>query len=157
MSTYTVIDSPVGELVVTADHGRLSGVSLKRAPVGVRRDGDFAQAREQFAEYFAGERTSFDLPMVVTGNKLQSWTWQALQEIPYGETRTYGELAEQLGWRDIVRAVGAAIGQNPLLVVIPCHRVIGADGKLTGYAGGLEAKRQLLDLENPALVESRLF
>ena len=159
MRTYTVIDSPLGALTLTADDGRLSSVSMNKLPteLGVRQDGDFNQARQQFEEYFAGERTTFDLPMVVSGNKLQTRTWQALREIPYGETRTYGELAEQLGWRDIVRAVGAAIGQNPLLVVVPCHRVIGADGKLTGYAGGLARKRQLLDLESPALVAGRLF
>ena len=159
MRTYTVIDSPLGALTLTAEDGVLSGVYMENRPSdpGLRQDDGFDEAIRQFDEYFAGERTTFDLPTLASGNKLQSGVWQALSEIPYGETRSYGQIAEQLGLRHIVRAVGAAIGQNPLLVVVPCHRVIGADGNLTGYAGGLERKRQLLDLENPALVAGRLF
>lgn len=159
MRTYTVIDSPLGVLTLTAEDGVLSGVHLENRPVdlGLRQDEGFDEAIRQFGEYFAGERTTFELPTIAQGNNLQRHVWQALIEIPYGETRSYGQIAEQLGLRHVVRAVGAAIGQNPLLVVVPCHRVIGADGKLTGYAGGLERKRQLLDLESPALVASRLF
>jgi methylated-DNA-[protein]-cysteine S-methyltransferase len=152
MRTYTVIDSPLGALTLTAEDGVLSGVYMENRPaeLGLRQDDGFDDAIRQFDEYFAGERTTFDLPTLASGNKLQRGVWQALSEIPYGETRSYGQIAERLGLRHIVRAVGAAIGQNPLLVVVPCHRVIGADGNLTGYAGGLERKRQLLDLENPA-------
>lgn len=159
MRTYTVIDSPLGVLTLTAEDGVLSGVHLENRPVdlGLRQDEGFDEAIRQFGEYFAGERTTFELPTIAQGNNMQRRVWQALIEIPYGETRSYGQIAEQLGLRHVVRAVGAAIGQNPLLVVVPCHRVIGADGKLTGYAGGLERKRQLLDLESPALVASRLF
>jgi methylated-DNA-[protein]-cysteine S-methyltransferase len=152
MRTYTVIDSPVGALTLTAEDGVLSGVYMENRPadLGLRQDDGFDDAIRQFDEYFAGELTTFDLPTFASGNKLQRGVWQALSEIPYGETRSYGQIAERLGLRHIVRAVGAAIGQNPLLVVVPCHRVIGADGNLTGYAGGLQRKRQLLDLENPA-------
>jgi methylated-DNA-[protein]-cysteine S-methyltransferase len=159
MRTYTEIDSPLGALTLTAKDGVLSGVYLENRPadLGLRQDEGFDEAIRQFGEYFAGERTIFELSSVAQGNKLQRRVWQALSEIPYGETRTYGQIADQLGLRHVVRAVGAAIGQNPLLVVVPCHRVIGADGKLTGYAGGLERKRRLLDLESPALVAGRLF
>jgi methylated-DNA-[protein]-cysteine S-methyltransferase len=159
MRTYTVIDSPLGALTLTAEDGVLSGVFLENRPadLGLRQDEGFDEAIRQFGQYFAGERTTFDLPAVAQGNNLQRRVWQALIEIPHGETRSYGQIAEQLGLRHVVRAVGAAIGQNPLLVVVPCHRVIGADGKLTGYAGGVERKRQLLDLESPALVAGRLF
>jgi methylated-DNA-[protein]-cysteine S-methyltransferase len=159
MRTYTVIDSPLGMLTLTAEDGVLSGVHLENRPADLRlrQDEGFDEVIRQFGEYFAGERTTFELPTIAQGNNLQRHVWQALIEIPYGETRSYGQIAEQLGLRHVVRAVGAAIGQNPLLVVVPCHRVIGADGKLTGYAGGLERKRQLLDLESPALVAGRLF
>jgi methylated-DNA-[protein]-cysteine S-methyltransferase len=159
MRTYTVIDSPLGALTLTAEDGVLSGVYMENRPsdLGLRQDDGFDQAIRQFDEYFAGERTTFDLPTLAPGNKLQRGVWQALSEIPYGETRSYGQIAEQLGLRHVVRAVGATIGQNPLLVVVPCHRVIGADGKLTGYAGGLDRKRRLLELESPALFAGRLF
>jgi methylated-DNA-[protein]-cysteine S-methyltransferase len=159
MRAYTVIDSPLGALTLAAEDGVLSGLYLENRPAdpGLRQDEGFDEAIRQLGEYFAGERTTFELSTVAQGHNLQRRVWQALSEIPYGETRSYGQIAEQLGLRHVVRAVGAAIGQNPLLVVVPCHRVIGADGKLTGYAGGLERKRHLLDLENPALVAGRLF
>ncbi|HEU4948246.1 MAG TPA: methylated-DNA--[protein]-cysteine S-methyltransferase [Kribbella sp.] len=159
MRTYTVTDSPLGAVTLTGEDGVLSGVYLqkRRSALGIRQDADFHDATRQLAEYFSGERTAFDLPTVAYGNNLQRRVWSALSEIPYGETRSYGEVAEDLGLRHVVRAVGAAIGQNPLLIVVPCHRVIGADGKLTGYAGGLERKQQLLDLERPAAVAGRLF
>lgn len=162
MRTYTVTGSPLGAVTLTAEDGVLSGVYLegrrnRPADLGTRRDDVFDEALEQLGEYFAGERTGFDLPTVAQGNGLQRKVWQAVSEIPYGETRSYGELAEGLGLRHVVRAVGAAIGQNPLLIVVPCHRVVGADGSLTGYAGGLERKRHLLDLESPAAIAGRLF
>jgi methylated-DNA-[protein]-cysteine S-methyltransferase len=159
MRAYTVIDSPLGALTLTAEDGALSGVYLENRPadLAARQGEGFDEAIRQFSEYFAGERTRFELSTVAQGNKLQRRVWQALSEIPYGETRSYGQIAEQLGLRHVVRAVGATIGQNPLLVVVPCHRVIGADGKLTGYAGGLDRKRRLLELESPALFAGRLF
>ena len=98
-------------------------------------------------DYFAGKLKTFSVKLDFAGTEFQKKVWSALLTIPFGETRSYGQIAEQLGLRHIVRAVGAAIGQNPLLVVVPCHRVIGADGNLTGYAGGLDRKQLLLDLE----------
>jgi len=109
-------------------------------------------AAEQLREYFAGERTSFDLPLALDGTPFQQEAWRALADIPYGETVSYGEQARRLGRPDAVRAVGAANGANPIAIVLPCHRVIGADGSLTGFGGGLETKRRLLDLErSPSL------
>ena len=105
------------------------------------------EARRQLDEYLAGQRRSFDLPLEVSGTEFQRLCWQALQEIPFGETRTYGEMARSIGHPAAVRAVGRANHDNPIGVIIPCHRVIGANGSLTGYAGGLDMKRTLLELE----------
>ena len=106
-----------------------------------------APAVDQLTEYFAGERTTFDLPLDPVGTEFQVAAWRALGEIPYGETRTYGEQAAGIGRPTAVRAIGAANGKNPLSIVLPCHRVVGADGSLTGFAGGLDAKRFLLTHE----------
>lgn len=111
-------------------------------------------ARRQLIEYIHGERQTFDLPLAPSGTEFQRQVWRALVDIPFGETRSYGELARQLGRPDASRAVGAANGDNPIAVVIPCHRVIGSDGSLTGYGGGLPMKKFLLELEN-ALPEER--
>jgi methylated-DNA-[protein]-cysteine S-methyltransferase len=117
-------------------------------PADARHDPPaFAEAEAQLRSYFAGERTTFDLPLAPRGTPFQLRVWEALREIPYGETATYGELAAAVGKPSAVRAVGAANGSNPIAVIVPCHRVIGADGTLTGYGGGLERKRILLDLE----------
>jgi methylated-DNA-[protein]-cysteine S-methyltransferase len=116
-----------------------------------RDDNAFPEARQQLAQYFAGERTSFDLKLHMDGTAFQRTVWRALTEIPYGETISYGELARRIGRPDRARAVGTANGQNPIAVIVPCHRVIGADGKLVGYGGGLENKRLLLDLEQGAI------
>jgi methylated-DNA-[protein]-cysteine S-methyltransferase len=107
----------------------------------------FSQAIEQLDQYFAGERTEFDLELDMRGTQFQNDVWNALLTIPYGETRSYGEIARQIGRPDRARAVGAANGCNPVSIIVPCHRVIGSDGSLTGYGGGLPRKRFLLDLE----------
>jgi methylated-DNA-[protein]-cysteine S-methyltransferase len=119
-----------------------------RVPRGWARDPEaFAAVRVQLGEYFSGERRSFDLPLEPAGSPFQLQVWRALREIDYGETLSYGELARRIGRPNAPRAVGAANGANPLSVVIPCHRLVGADGTLTGYGGGIERKRLLLDLE----------
>ena len=110
----------------------------------------FAQVCAQLDEYFAGSRTEFDLPLKMAGSEFQRRVWRALQDIPYGETTSYGEIARRIGDAD-PRAVGQANGRNPISVIVPCHRVIGADGSLTGYGGGLERKRILLELESGVL------
>lgn len=147
---HTVIESPLGALLAVADGDELVGLHFAdrtREPDGPRVDGAFAETARQLREYFAGQRRGFDLPLAPRGSAFQLRVWQALERIPYGRTRSYGELARQLGCPGAAQAVGAANGSNPLAVVVPCHRVVGADGALTGYAGGLERKRRLLDLE----------
>ena len=154
---HRVVDSPVGELTLVGYDDTLTGVYFPghtRRPdqetFGRPFDSAFATAAAQFAEYFAGERTTFDLSLTPRGNAFQQKVWAQLRLIPYGQTRSYGQLAAILGDPGLARAVGAANGQNPLSIVVPCHRVVGADGRLTGYAGGLERKAFLLDLETPA-------
>jgi methylated-DNA-[protein]-cysteine S-methyltransferase len=157
---YSTVDSPIGELLLLGDGHALHGLWMRcgRAalarPGWTRVDGPFEDARGQLAEYFAGRRLAFDLPLAMAGTPFQVRVWRALLEIPYGETTSYGELARQVqpggGWQ-AARAVGAANGRNPIAVVVPCHRVIGANGSLTGYGGGLERKRFLLDLEAATL------
>ena len=149
---HSTLTTPIGELLLTADDdGALTAVHLpNRHPdtTGWERDDELlAEARRQFTEYFVGERTTFDLPLRPHGAPFQLRVWDALLRIPYGETVSYGELARELGHPTAARAVGAANGRNPLAIVVPCHRVIGSNGTLTGYAGGLECKRALLDLE----------
>jgi methylated-DNA-[protein]-cysteine S-methyltransferase len=151
---YTTVQSPIGELLLLGDGEVVHGLYMQagRKPVRIRAawqrdDSALADAREQLAEYFAGERTSFDLPMQLNGSAFQRTVWHALTAIPYGQTISYGELARRIGRPDLARAVGTANGQNPIAVSVPCHRVIGSDGKLVGYGGGLENKRLLLDLE----------
>jgi len=165
-AVHAVWDSPVGELTLVASRpGVLSGVYFPghtRRPeqdsFGTRDDAAFAEAAAQLAEYFDGSRTDFELPLAPRGNDFQRKVWALLVQISYGQTRTYGQLANELGDPGLARAVGAANGQNPLSIIVPCHRVVGAGGKLTGYAGGLERKAFLLDLETPvALRGARLF
>jgi methylated-DNA-[protein]-cysteine S-methyltransferase len=151
---YTTVDSPIGELLLLGDGEILHGLYMQagRKPIRIRPgwqrdDSAFPEVREQLAQYFAGERTSFDLPMHLEGSAFQRTVWHALAEIPYGQTISYVELARRIGRPDLARAVGTANGQNPIAVIVPCHRVIGSDGKLVGYGGGLENKRLLLDLE----------
>ncbi len=154
---HTTIESPVGDLLLIGDGERLLGLHMQagRRPGHVPPDSKtasepFAAAREQLGEYFAGERTDFELPLAPVGTPFQEEVWSALREIPYGETASYGELAERIGRPSAARAVGMANGRNPISIIVPCHRVIGATGELTGYAGGVERKRLLLDLEGGA-------
>jgi methylated-DNA-[protein]-cysteine S-methyltransferase len=151
---YTTLDSPLGELTLTASAGAIDGLFMdgqRHRPAGVERwmrdDPPFAPAAAQLARYFAGERVDFDLPLRPRGTPFQQRVWAALREIPYGETVSYGELARRLGTPGASRAVGLANGRNPISIVIPCHRVIGADGSLTGYGGGLARKSWLLEHE----------
>ena len=151
---YTTIDSPIGELMLVGDGDTLHHLSmqggrrpLRRDPAWTRDDRAFATVSQQLEEYFTGARRTFDVPLSLTGNPFEQRVWQALRGIPYGETTSYGEVARRIGSPDAPRAVGLANGRNPVAVIVPCHRVIGADGSLTGYGGGLERKRLLLDLE----------
>lgn len=159
-TTWSTMDSPVGELLLAADDEGLRAALIGGAPQrGWERaeDGVLAQAREQLDAYFAGARRAFDLPLSrAHGTPWQRRVWDAVAAIPYGETCTYGELAAELGSPRSARAVGAANGRNPLCIVVPCHRVIGGDGSLTGYAGGLDAKRALLALERERTPDAAL-
>lgn len=153
--TYTVMDSPVGPLTLVADDGVLSGLYMRdqrHRPAdetfGVPDDTAFGEALAQLRAYFAGERTEFDLPVAPNGTPFQQQVWAALCEIPYGTTTTYGELADRIGKPSAARAVGLANGRNPISIIVPCHRVVGSGGDLTGYGGGLERKRYLLDHES---------
>jgi methylated-DNA-[protein]-cysteine S-methyltransferase len=160
---YTTMPSPVDELLLTGDGGALTGLHMvgsRHEPAGPpdRRGADwrrddrmFATAIGQLAAYFAGELTDFDLRLTPSGTEFQRRVWAGLRTIPYGETTSYGELAAQLGNAGASRAVGLANGRNPIGIIIPCHRVIGSDGRLTGYGGGLDRKRWLLDHERAVL------
>ncbi|WP_217249423.1 methylated-DNA--[protein]-cysteine S-methyltransferase [Streptomyces sp. AC602_WCS936] len=154
MKQHTVIDSPYGALTLVAEDGALCGLYMTdqrhRPPeetFGAADDGPFAQTEEQLTAYFAGELKDFTLDLRLNGTPFQRTVWDQLRKIPYGETRTYGELADALGNPAASRAVGLANGRNPIGIIVPCHRVIGASGSLTGYGGGLERKRRLLDFE----------
>ncbi|MFI5684314.1 methylated-DNA--[protein]-cysteine S-methyltransferase [Streptomyces sp. NPDC051636] len=155
MKQHTVIDSPYGPLTLVADDdGVLRGLYMTdqrhRPPeetFGDRDDTPFAEAREQLAAYFAGELKEFSLELRLHGTPFQRGVWNQLRRIPYGETRSYGELADALGNPGASRAVGLANGRNPIGIIVPCHRVIGASGGLTGYGGGLDRKQRLLDFE----------
>jgi methylated-DNA-[protein]-cysteine S-methyltransferase len=167
MNKHAMVSTRIGELTLVASDDALVGVYfphhwVKPAPevLGERvRDTNpatdplIAEAARQLDEYLAGERTTFDLPTVLHGDEFQRRVWTVLGEIPYGETTSYGEIAARLG--ESAQAVGKAVGQNPLSIVVPCHRVVGKNGSLTGYAGGLKRKQLLLDLEEP--VGTRLF
>ncbi|MBW3639141.1 MAG: methylated-DNA--[protein]-cysteine S-methyltransferase [Actinobacteria bacterium] len=154
MISHTVVDSPVGPLTLVADGQALCGLYLsgqRHLPAavafGMRDDTVLPAVREQLTAYFARSLEEFDLPLATRGTPFQAHVWQALRAVPYGSTCTYTELAAAVGRPTAVRAVGAANGRNPVCIVVPCHRVVGVDRTLTGYAGGLERKRFLLDLE----------
>lgn len=158
---HTVADSPVGQLTFVAVDGKLCGLYMdqqRHRPAqetfGAQDAELFTEARRQMEEYFAGQRTEFDLPMVFLGTPFQQRVWSALCEIPFGETTTYGELAERIGRPTASRAVGAANGRNPIGIIVPCHRVVGSDGKLVGYGGGVDRKRHLLDFERSVLASN---
>jgi methylated-DNA-[protein]-cysteine S-methyltransferase len=151
---HTVVDSPIGPLTAVREDGvlvsvlfDLPGHTVDPARLGAWDDAALADVRTQLDEYFAGDRTAFELELRPVGNDLQRGVWDLMTRIPYGGTRSYGDLARDLGDRTLAQAVGTACGRNPLPVVIPCHRVVGADGALVGFGGGLDRKRFLLDLE----------
>lgn len=158
------IDSPVGKLKLVASDKALVAILWERDNPARVRLGELAQTsshpvlaqtERQLAEYFAGRRRTFSVPLDLRGTPFQRGVWEALLAIPFGETRTYHEIAAQLGNPQATRAVGAANGRNPISIVVPCHRVIGASGKLTGFAGGLDAKSLLLNLEQSRPAETK--
>lgn len=153
-TAYAVVPSPVGDLTLSGTAGAITGCwfdgHAKPTDLGedlARDDACFAEAAAQLDAYFAGRLRRFDLPLAPSGTDFQLRVWEQLRAIPYGETRSYGQLADALGSPGASRAVGLANGRNPLSIIVPCHRVIGANGSLTGFAGGVERKRLLLDLE----------
>lgn len=153
-TTHAILYSPIGPLTVVASDGRICGLFMaqQRHLPPAERFGRFepescAAALQQLEEYFVGARTSFELPIAPSGSPFQLEVWSALCDIPYGETISYGELARRVGRPKASRAVGLANGRNPISIIVPCHRVIGADGSLAGYGSGVERKRHLLDLE----------
>ena len=156
--SWALYDSPVGELLLTSAGGCLTGVYFEdhRHPpedrVELAPDGTaFVRVITQLDEYFSGSRDRFDLPLAPAGTEFQQKVWNALLEIPFGATESYGDLAARLGDPKATRAVGLANGKNPISIIVPCHRVVGADGSLTGYGGGLERKRWLLVHEGALL------
>jgi methylated-DNA-[protein]-cysteine S-methyltransferase len=156
--THTVVDSPVGPLTLVAERGALVGLYLSQqrhrpapdllgAPQSQPVAEPLSEVAEELRQYFAGARLSFDVPLNLVGTTFQRRVWTALREIPYGETVSYRQLADEIGQPTAARAVGLANGKNPVGIIVPCHRVVGADGSLTGYGGGLARKQQLLDHE----------
>ena len=156
MTRYRTIDSPIGLLTLAGDGPVLTNLRMADQTYEPDRadweldDRAFPDAVEQLGAYFAGELHDFDLRLDMHGTDFQKRVWNALRTIPYGETRSYGEIAQQIGAPTAFRAVGLANGHNPIAVIVPCHRVIGANGSLTGFGGGLERKSALLDLEKNA-------
>lgn len=155
---YSTIPSPIGELLLTSDGKSITGLYMqsqkreaKQTKEWKRDDAALKEPRKQLQAYFAGELRAFELPLAAEGTPFQQRVWRALCDIPYGETISYGELARRIGQPAAARAVGLANGQNPIAIVVPCHRVIGANGSLTGYGGGLHVKRALLELEGATL------
>ncbi|MCD5346056.1 methylated-DNA--[protein]-cysteine S-methyltransferase [Agromyces sp. H3Y2-19a] len=166
---HATLTTALGELLVVADGDALAGIYFPGhwhpptagtigVEVSARDDALIARLGVELDEYLTGARTEFDLPTAPDGDEFQHAVWGMLRGIPLGTTVTYGELAERLGDRNLARRVGGAVGRNPLSIIVPCHRVVGADGSLTGYAGGLERKRFLLELEGaPVVAQARLF
>lgn len=160
---HTHLDTDLGQLLVSADDGALTGLYFPhhwRMPTAERLGDEapdplFDETAIQIAQYLSSDRQTFDLPIGLIGDDFQQNVWRLLEQIPYGATTTYGELAEQLGNKALAQTVGRAVGDNPISIVVPCHRVVGANGSLTGYAGGLQRKRTLLELEEGPSV--RLF
>jgi len=157
---HTIVDTTLGPVTIVGGAAGIQGLFYAEhrpapdaARFGDRDDAALDGAAAQLREYLAGERTSFDLALDPVGTPFQLRVWEALREIPYGETRSYGWLAARIGQPTAVRAVGLANSRNPISIIVPCHRVVGASGRLTGYAGGLECKRALLDLEAGALLD----
>jgi len=153
--SHTVVDSPVGPLTLVAANAALAGLYMSEQrhrpppeafgePADDPGEAPFAEVSSQLREYFDGERTEFDLPLALDGTTFQRRVWAALRAIPYGQTISYGQLADRIGRPSASRAVGLANGKNPVGIIVPCHRVVGADGALTGYGGGIGRKRYLL-------------
>jgi methylated-DNA-[protein]-cysteine S-methyltransferase len=154
-TTYSHLDTPVGRVLLVGQLGGLAGLYMAdhercpaRHPEWVEDDTPFVDVRHQLDEYFQGTRTTFDVPLRLAGTRFQVEVWSALREIPYGQTIGYGELARRIGRPTAARAVGAANGHNPISIIVPCHRVIGGDGSLTGYGWGIECKAWLLGHEH---------
>lgn len=152
---YCYMATPIGKLLLAGDESGLRQIDFQDGPHPAKPDADwqentkpFRRVIQQLKEYFAGKRQSFDLDLAPAGTPFQLKVWRALRRIPYGETWSYGQLAQRVGNPKAARAVGAANGQNPLPIVVPCHRVIGANGSLTGFGGGLSIKQKLLELES---------
>jgi methylated-DNA-[protein]-cysteine S-methyltransferase len=166
---YTTADTTLGLVTIVAVGDAITGLYFRhhvRRPaqetfgqeVAVENDALLTEAATQVREYLAGTRREFDLPFDAAGDAFQHAVWSIVAEVPFGETTTYGAIAERLGDKSLAYRVGQAVGANPLCIYVPCHRVLGANGKLTGYAGGLKRKRALLELEEPAQVSAgRLF
>lgn len=159
MIAYTEVPSPLGQILIAATDDSVIGTWFEGQRYYPQLASDWHAtdrhalldaARAQLADYFAGQRHQFDLPLNPQGTAFQKRVWQALLSIPYGKTTTYGQLAHLLMQPTASRAVGAAVGRNPVSIIVPCHRAVGADGSLTGYAGGLDRKRHLLSLEQRA-------
>lgn len=162
MRTFRVIESPVGPLTAVSTDGVLSGLFMAGAAhlpgsFGEPSDDGAGQLESELAEYFSGRRREFTVPTAAVGTVFQHRVWAQLAGIPYGSTRSYLDLALALGDARLVRAVGAANGRNPLSIIVPCHRVVGSDGTLTGYAGGIARKEQLLAIEDPRRLAEVLF
>ena len=154
MNVKTIVDSPVGQLTLVGEDGTLTGLYMENQrhrpaeeSFGAVDASPFGAVIEQLAAYFDGELDTFDLPLAPRGTPFQRTVWAALREIPYGETISYGELAQQIGRPGAARAVGLANGKNPIGIIVPCHRVVGSGGDLTGYGGGLARKQYLLEFE----------
>jgi len=155
---YTTFESPVGQLLLAGDSSALRSVSFESSrravppkPGWKHSESEFVQVIQQLRAYFGGELKEFDVSLSMEGTEFQLRVWNALRAIPYGETISYAQLAEKIGNPKAVRAVGLANGSNPIPIIVPCHRVIGSDGSLTGFGGGLSTKQKLLELENKQL------
>lgn len=162
MVYYSELTTPIGPVTIVSDGSAITVVTMRSASEIIARPGEWLEddarlgtAREQLAAYFAGELRTFSLALAPRGSPFQNQVWNALEQIPFGETRSYGQIAATLGHPGAARAVGAANRTNPIGIIVPCHRVIGADGTLTGYAGGIERKKYLLEHE-AAVAGSRL-
>jgi methylated-DNA-[protein]-cysteine S-methyltransferase len=163
MNVFCYFQSPIGRLLLTSDRTALTGLYMEPSRKAQSTDGwsedpmaaPLSEALRQLSEYFAGTRREFDLPLRMQGTEFQQRVWRELTEIPYGQTWSYGELAKRIDNPSASRAVGLANGRNPISILVPCHRVIGADGSLTGYGGGLERKRWLLAHEGLHWGENR--
>jgi len=160
-AVHTVLATSLGELTVVQEEGAVTGLYFPRhwprpdrTAFGPRGDEGFEEVARQLGEYLDGDRSVFELPLKTRGNEFDRRVWELIADVPYGERTTYGEIARALGAGTEPRDVGAAVGRNPLCIIIPCHRVVGATGRLTGYAGGLDRKRALLEIEHVAALRA---